>query len=63
MIVKLALNLPAVILTFSLRRVPPSKCAPLNVEIPDATSIPPVVALNPLPAVTIPTESILVTSS
>ena len=37
--------------------------AAANVETPAVTTIPPVVALNPFPAVTKPTESILVTSS
>ena len=35
---------------------------PLKVETPAVTIKPPVVALNPFPAVTTPTESILVTS-
>ena len=60
---RLSLNLPAVILTFSLRRVPPLKFAPLNVEIPAVTLIPCAVTLTPFPAVTTPTESIFVTSS
>ena len=36
---------------------------PEKVDIPAVTTIPPVVTLTPLPAVTIPTESTLITSS
>ena len=51
-------RVPEPTLILSLASIEPSK-----VEIPAVTTRPPVVTLTPLPAVTIPTESTLVTSS
>ena len=62
-ILRLSLNLPALILHFSFIIVPPSKSAPLKVDIPALTTRPPWVTWRPFLNVDKPITSWLVKSS